>query len=313
VVLILERGPNANAHAERFVRSIKDECLDRIIPMGEYHFRRAVAEYVEHYHRERNHQGLDNRLIADTPTNDRTGRVRRPTAAGRVAQFLPAGGVTSRRSSDGTLLSSPCGALLRRTGAIRSVLAAVQRGEWGLPGPAGVELTEESLDSLPAPVVECAGRGIRVSIATSRRRETRMKKGGAGLSMLLMLAVVAADAQNASGPSIWGGVFTAAQAKRGDDAYQASCSACHGSDLRATDPEAVNLTGPAFAAKWSGKTLGERFETIRNTMPPGNSNSLGDKTYVDILAFILQFNEFPPGDQELVPETAKTIVFVQKP
>jgi Integrase core domain len=74
VVLILERAPNANAHAERFVRSIKDECLDRIIPMGEYHFRRAVAEYVEHYHRERNHQGLDNRLIADTPTNDRTGR-----------------------------------------------------------------------------------------------------------------------------------------------------------------------------------------------------------------------------------------------
>lgn len=131
--------------------------------------------------------------------------------------------------------------------------------------------------------------------------------------MLLLLAAGAADAQNASAPSIWGGVFTAAQAKRGDDAYQASCSGCHGSNLLATDPEAVNLTGPAFTAKWSGKTLGERFETIRSTMPPGNSNSLGDKTYMDILAFILQFNEFPPGDQELVPETAKTVVFVQKP
>jgi hypothetical protein len=45
--------------------------------MGEHHFRRAVAEYVKHDHRERNHQGLDNRLIADTPTIDRTGRVRR--------------------------------------------------------------------------------------------------------------------------------------------------------------------------------------------------------------------------------------------
>jgi transposase InsO family protein len=57
MVLTPERAPNANAYAERFVRSIKDECLDRIIPMGERHFRRAVAEYVEHYHRERNHQG----------------------------------------------------------------------------------------------------------------------------------------------------------------------------------------------------------------------------------------------------------------
>ena len=70
---------------------------------------------------------------------------------------------------------------------------------------------------------------------------------------------------------------------------------------------------PAFRAKWNGKTLEERFETIRDTMPLGNGNSLGDKTYMDILAFILQFNDFPPGNQELVPETAKVIVFVQKP
>jgi len=57
------RAPNANAHAERFVRSVKEECLDRIIPIGEGHFRRAVREFVTHYHRERNHQGLDNALI----------------------------------------------------------------------------------------------------------------------------------------------------------------------------------------------------------------------------------------------------------
>jgi len=49
VVLTPERAPNANAYAERFVRSIKEECLDRLIPIGERHFRRAVAEYVEHY------------------------------------------------------------------------------------------------------------------------------------------------------------------------------------------------------------------------------------------------------------------------
>ena len=75
MVLIPERAPNANAHAERFVRSIKEECLDRIIPIGEGHFRHVITEFVEHYHRERNHQGLDNRLIAAMPVTDRTGRL----------------------------------------------------------------------------------------------------------------------------------------------------------------------------------------------------------------------------------------------
>ena len=139
-----------------------------------------------------------------------------------------------------------------------------------------------------------------------------MKRAAAALSMLLFLAL-AVSAQDTPAPSIWSGVFTAAQARRGDEAYQASCSGCHGSDLRATDPEAVNLTGPAFRAKWNGKTLADRFETIRDRMPPGSANSLGDKTYMDILAFILEFNKFPAGNQELVPETAKAIVFVQKP
>jgi transposase InsO family protein len=50
------RAPNANAYAERFVRSIKEECLNRLIPLGERHFRRAVVEFAAHYHRERNHQ-----------------------------------------------------------------------------------------------------------------------------------------------------------------------------------------------------------------------------------------------------------------
>jgi putative transposase len=52
------RAPNCNAYAERFVRSIKEECLDRLIPLGGRHFRHAVAELVADYHREPNHQGL---------------------------------------------------------------------------------------------------------------------------------------------------------------------------------------------------------------------------------------------------------------
>ena len=59
-------SPKLNAYAERFVRSIKDECLDRMIFVGQGSLRRAVAEYMTHYHAERNHQGLDNRLIVPT-------------------------------------------------------------------------------------------------------------------------------------------------------------------------------------------------------------------------------------------------------
>jgi putative transposase len=57
------QAPNANAHAERFVRSIKSECLDRVILLGERHLRQTIREFMEHYHRERNHQGLGNELI----------------------------------------------------------------------------------------------------------------------------------------------------------------------------------------------------------------------------------------------------------
>jgi transposase InsO family protein len=57
------RAPNLNAYAERFVRSIKEGCLDRMIFFGEHALRNAVREFVAHYHLERNHQGLENRLI----------------------------------------------------------------------------------------------------------------------------------------------------------------------------------------------------------------------------------------------------------
>jgi putative transposase len=87
VVVVPARAPNANAYAERFVRSIKEECLDRLIPIGERHFRRAVAEYVEHYHGERNHQGLDNRLISGARVILMTSRVRRRQRPGGLLNF----------------------------------------------------------------------------------------------------------------------------------------------------------------------------------------------------------------------------------
>jgi putative transposase len=62
------RSPNLNSFAERFVRSIKKECLSRVVPLGEKHLRLLVDQYTEHYHKERNHQGLDNQLIEPLPS-----------------------------------------------------------------------------------------------------------------------------------------------------------------------------------------------------------------------------------------------------
>jgi hypothetical protein len=85
------RSPNLNAFAERFVLSIKAECLDRIVPLGERHLRRAVSEFVAHYHCERNHQGIENRLI-DGPRS--RGQQRKGSSAGasrRPPELLPSG------------------------------------------------------------------------------------------------------------------------------------------------------------------------------------------------------------------------------
>jgi putative transposase len=81
------RAPNANAYAERFVRSIKEECLNGLILFGERHHRRAVTEFVAHYHRERNHQGLDNELIEGQPPKRCVGRVRRHQRLGGLLNY----------------------------------------------------------------------------------------------------------------------------------------------------------------------------------------------------------------------------------
>jgi len=77
-------SPNLNAYAERFVLSIKSECLRKLVLLGERHLRVAVTEFVEHYHRERNHQGLDNQLLtpAAPPANDNVPIARRERLGG---------------------------------------------------------------------------------------------------------------------------------------------------------------------------------------------------------------------------------------
>ena len=80
------RSPNLNAYAERWVRTIRQESLRRIIPLGEAHLRRILREFVEHYERERNHQGLNNRLLVAAPMTDQ-GPVQRRERLGGTLNF----------------------------------------------------------------------------------------------------------------------------------------------------------------------------------------------------------------------------------
>jgi transposase InsO family protein len=97
------RSPNLNAYAERWVRSVKEACLSKVILFGERSLRRALSEYVEHYHAERNHQGKDNVLNSDSAAAIRRSRSRgrpfRPVvpthAPGKLADALrPTGSST---------------------------------------------------------------------------------------------------------------------------------------------------------------------------------------------------------------------------
>lgn len=81
------RSPNLNAFAERFVRSIKRECLDRIILFGEEHLRTAIGEYLAHYLSERNHQGLNNAIIEPNKAKGKRGSVERRQRLGGTLSY----------------------------------------------------------------------------------------------------------------------------------------------------------------------------------------------------------------------------------
>ena len=127
-----------------------------------------------------------------------------------------------------------------------------------------------------------------------------MKTSVTVLSLVLLFGACVANAQQGK-RTIKSGVFTAAQAKSGESAYQTNCASCHGSDLHATDAEAPDLTESIFQFGWKGKTVAEVFEQVRSAMPLDNPRSLNDQTYLDILVFIFQFNGAPSGNQKLEP------------
>ena len=113
--------------------------------------------------------------------------------------------------------------------------------------------------------------------------------------------------------SVWDGVYTEEQARRGEAVYKKECGACHGEMLTGGE-SAPPLTGGAFQANWNGLTLGDLFERIRKTMPQSKPGSLTRQQGSDVLAFMLSMNKFPAGKTELYrqSEMLKEIRFETK-
>ncbi len=98
--------------------------------------------------------------------------------------------------------------------------------------------------------------------------------------------------------TIWDGVYTDDQAKRGQRVYEQECAQCHLDDLMG-DGIAPALIGSSFFFRWSDLSVGDMYVAIRTTMPQGAPASLSPAGYVDITAYLLRMNKIPGGDTEL--------------
>lgn len=102
--------------------------------------------------------------------------------------------------------------------------------------------------------------------------------------------------------SVWDGVYTPEQAKRGESFYHEKCSSCHGDKMTGGE-SAPPLVGGEFLSNWNGLTLDVLFERIRSTMPSNNPAGVSRPVKADVLAYILSMNRFPPGQTELQYKT----------
>jgi cytochrome c len=125
----------------------------------------------------------------------------------------------------------------------------------------------------------------------------------------IALALLAAGV----GADIWSGVYTEAQAKRGEALYADKCASCHAPDLSGID-QAPALAGSDFMTNWNDQSMNDLFERVRISMPADKPGSLEKQEVADALAFILQKNSAPSGSTELPTdgEALKAIKVVAK-
>jgi len=114
---------------------------------------------------------------------------------------------------------------------------------------------------------------------------------------LATCAVAAGAARGTDSKSVWDGVYTEAQARRGAELYTNVCANCHGDDLAGIE-QAPALTGDSFGAKWNTKTLNKLLARLED-MPPTKPKSLTPEQYTDVLTYLLYVSELPMGETPL--------------
>ena len=100
------------------------------------------------------------------------------------------------------------------------------------------------------------------------------------------------------------GVFTPAQARRGQRVYEQNCSSCHGQGLRG-DEMAPSIAGADFIVYWTEVPVGALFNRIKLTMPADEPGRLSDQEYTDVVAYLLDRNDYPAGENELSTDKAE--------
>lgn len=128
-----------------------------------------------------------------------------------------------------------------------------------------------------------------------------------GRSFLLLILAIPFGASAQS--TVWQGVYTDAQAARGQSEYSAHCASCHRDDLSGYNSI---LKGQRFMEKYRESSLHLLFDKTKTTMPRGVPASLSDNAYVDIVSYMLKSNEFPAGAQELRIEDLTKIQLIGK-
>jgi len=116
-----------------------------------------------------------------------------------------------------------------------------------------------------------------------------------GITILIGLAGVSLTQTTRS---VWDGIYSADQAKRGQARYNAQCASCHGQALEGGE-SAPPLAGGEFLANWGGLTVGELFDRTRSTMPQSKPGSLSREANAEILAYVFSANQFPAGKADM--------------
>jgi cytochrome c len=128
-----------------------------------------------------------------------------------------------------------------------------------------------------------------------------MKLRIAATAIVLLSAGGAFWAQTSK--SVWDGVYTEEQAKRGETISNEECARCHGQALSGGE-QAPALAGAGFVANWNGSTMGDLYERIRISMPTDAPGRLTRQENADVLAYMLRLNGFPAGKAELDRQTS---------